>query len=239
MGESFRLHSQALVGYVDDIEASSGATTPSMTSQGADEDSVLYWSGIIFTVSTHPPLPDTRFGTICTLAYPPPLFHLFKKNHFLCHIITILVFLVHGAGEGQTAVTWKFLLLLAFTLLLSCFSSFRFAFLIPSSLLLPDFFPLSFVAYFHFLHCGLLFLFLPFFLRFLFCFYCFCFCLFSFASSGPIHFGWVDGHLATNIRAGLGANIGLFYFSRRFEKRIEVLLFWTKQNQNRSRPQTN
>ncbi|CAK7220910.1 hypothetical protein SCUCBS95973_004317 [Sporothrix curviconia] len=42
MGESFRLHSQALVGYVDDIEASSGATTPSMTSQGADEDSVLY-----------------------------------------------------------------------------------------------------------------------------------------------------------------------------------------------------
>ncbi|EPE06071.1 c2h2 finger domain protein [Ophiostoma piceae UAMH 11346] len=42
MGESFRLHSQALVGYVDDIEASSGATTPSMTSQGADEDSVCY-----------------------------------------------------------------------------------------------------------------------------------------------------------------------------------------------------
>ncbi|CAK7275338.1 hypothetical protein SEPCBS57363_006630 [Sporothrix epigloea] len=42
MGESFRLHSQALVGYVDDIEASSGATTPSMTSQGADEDSILY-----------------------------------------------------------------------------------------------------------------------------------------------------------------------------------------------------
>lgn len=42
MGESFRLHSQALVGYVDDIEASSGVSTPSMTSQGADEDSVCY-----------------------------------------------------------------------------------------------------------------------------------------------------------------------------------------------------
>lgn len=40
MGESFRLHAQALVGYVDDIEASSSASTPSMTSQGADEDSV-------------------------------------------------------------------------------------------------------------------------------------------------------------------------------------------------------
>lgn len=40
MGESFRLHSQALVGYVDDMEASSNASTPSMTSQGADEDSV-------------------------------------------------------------------------------------------------------------------------------------------------------------------------------------------------------
>ncbi|OAA64261.1 c2h2 finger domain containing protein [Niveomyces insectorum RCEF 264] len=42
MGESFRLHSQALVGYVDDIEASSGVSTPSMISQGADEDSVCY-----------------------------------------------------------------------------------------------------------------------------------------------------------------------------------------------------
>ncbi|KAG5983084.1 hypothetical protein E4U55_000840 [Claviceps digitariae] len=40
MGESFKLHSQALVGYVDDLEASSNASTPSMTSQGADEDSV-------------------------------------------------------------------------------------------------------------------------------------------------------------------------------------------------------
>jgi hypothetical protein len=42
MGESFRLHSQALVGYVDDMEGSSSPTTPSMTSQGADEDSVCY-----------------------------------------------------------------------------------------------------------------------------------------------------------------------------------------------------
>ncbi|KAL2753829.1 hypothetical protein ACRALDRAFT_2110357 [Sodiomyces alcalophilus JCM 7366] len=40
MGESFRLHSQALVGYVDDMEASSSVSTPSMISQGADEDSV-------------------------------------------------------------------------------------------------------------------------------------------------------------------------------------------------------
>ncbi|KAH7131379.1 fungal-specific transcription factor domain-containing protein [Dactylonectria estremocensis] len=40
MGESFKLHSQALIGYVDDPEASSNVSTPSMTSQGADEDSV-------------------------------------------------------------------------------------------------------------------------------------------------------------------------------------------------------
>ncbi|KZL67378.1 C2H2 finger domain protein, partial [Colletotrichum tofieldiae] len=40
MGESFRLHAQALVGYVDDMEASSNVSTPSMISQGADEDSV-------------------------------------------------------------------------------------------------------------------------------------------------------------------------------------------------------
>ena len=40
MGEAFRLHSQALVGYVDDIEASSNVSTPSMISQGADEESV-------------------------------------------------------------------------------------------------------------------------------------------------------------------------------------------------------
>jgi len=40
LGESFKLHSQALVGYVDDLEASSNVSTPSMISQGADEDSV-------------------------------------------------------------------------------------------------------------------------------------------------------------------------------------------------------
>lgn len=41
MGESFRLHAQALIGYEDDIEASD-VSTPSMISQGADdnEDSV-------------------------------------------------------------------------------------------------------------------------------------------------------------------------------------------------------
>ncbi|RWA03579.1 hypothetical protein EKO27_g11526 [Xylaria grammica] len=40
MGESFRLHSQALIGYVDDVEASSNVSTPSMISQGADEESL-------------------------------------------------------------------------------------------------------------------------------------------------------------------------------------------------------
>ncbi|PSR77981.1 hypothetical protein BD289DRAFT_377230 [Coniella lustricola] len=40
MGESFRHHSQALRGYMDDIEMSSNVSTPSMTSQGADADSV-------------------------------------------------------------------------------------------------------------------------------------------------------------------------------------------------------
>jgi len=41
MGDSFRLHSQALIGYEDDIEASD-VSTPSMISQGAEdnEDSV-------------------------------------------------------------------------------------------------------------------------------------------------------------------------------------------------------
>jgi len=36
MGESFRLHSEALVGYESDIE-NADVSTPSMTSQGADE----------------------------------------------------------------------------------------------------------------------------------------------------------------------------------------------------------
>lgn len=40
MGESFRHHAQALVGYIDDVEMSSNVSTPSMTSQGADADSV-------------------------------------------------------------------------------------------------------------------------------------------------------------------------------------------------------
>jgi len=40
MGESFKLHSEALVGFVGDPEASSNVSTPSMISQGADEDSV-------------------------------------------------------------------------------------------------------------------------------------------------------------------------------------------------------
>jgi hypothetical protein len=36
MGDSFRLHAQALVGYEDDIEHSD-VSTPSMISQGAEE----------------------------------------------------------------------------------------------------------------------------------------------------------------------------------------------------------
>ncbi|CAN8096898.1 unnamed protein product [Discula destructiva] len=40
VGESFRHHGQALCGYIDDIEMSSNVSTPSMTSQGADADSV-------------------------------------------------------------------------------------------------------------------------------------------------------------------------------------------------------
>lgn len=44
MGESLQLHSQALVGYEDDIEASSNVSTPSMISQGAeDNDDSIYW----------------------------------------------------------------------------------------------------------------------------------------------------------------------------------------------------
>jgi hypothetical protein len=38
MGDSFRLHSQALVGYEDDIEVSDVSTPPSMISQGGDEN---------------------------------------------------------------------------------------------------------------------------------------------------------------------------------------------------------
>jgi len=40
MGEAFRLHAQALVGYVDDVAVSPSVSTPSMTSQGADEESL-------------------------------------------------------------------------------------------------------------------------------------------------------------------------------------------------------
>lgn len=36
MGDSFRLHSQALVGYEDDMETSD-VSTPSMISQGMDD----------------------------------------------------------------------------------------------------------------------------------------------------------------------------------------------------------
>ncbi|KAL9636178.1 MAG: hypothetical protein Q9164_002983 [Protoblastenia rupestris] len=38
MGESFKLHSQALVGYEDAIVSGSGGTTPTMSSQGVDLD---------------------------------------------------------------------------------------------------------------------------------------------------------------------------------------------------------
>ena len=38
MGESFKLHSQALVGYEDAVASGSGGTTPTMSSQGVDLD---------------------------------------------------------------------------------------------------------------------------------------------------------------------------------------------------------
>lgn len=37
MGDSFRLHSQALVGYEDDMEASD-VSTPSMMNEGPDDN---------------------------------------------------------------------------------------------------------------------------------------------------------------------------------------------------------
>jgi hypothetical protein len=37
MGESFKLHSQALVGYEDDIMGESDVSTPSMISQAGEE----------------------------------------------------------------------------------------------------------------------------------------------------------------------------------------------------------
>lgn len=38
MGESFKLHSQALVGYEDAVASGSSATTPTMSSQGVELD---------------------------------------------------------------------------------------------------------------------------------------------------------------------------------------------------------
>lgn len=38
MGESFKLHSQALVGYEDAIASGTSASTPTMSSQGVDLD---------------------------------------------------------------------------------------------------------------------------------------------------------------------------------------------------------
>lgn len=37
MGESFKLHAQALVGYEDAVASGSGATTPTVSSQGVVE----------------------------------------------------------------------------------------------------------------------------------------------------------------------------------------------------------
>ena len=37
MGESFKLHSQALIGYQDDIASQSSASTPTMSSAAAPE----------------------------------------------------------------------------------------------------------------------------------------------------------------------------------------------------------
>lgn len=38
MGESFKLHSQALVGYEDAVASGTSASTPTMSSQGVDLD---------------------------------------------------------------------------------------------------------------------------------------------------------------------------------------------------------
>ena len=38
MGESFKLHSQALSGFEDAVPSGSGATTPTMSSHGVDLD---------------------------------------------------------------------------------------------------------------------------------------------------------------------------------------------------------
>ena len=38
MGESFKLHSQALVGYEDAVVSGTSASTPTMSSQGVDLD---------------------------------------------------------------------------------------------------------------------------------------------------------------------------------------------------------
>jgi len=38
MGEAFKLHAQALSGYEDAVASGSGASTPTMSSQGVDLD---------------------------------------------------------------------------------------------------------------------------------------------------------------------------------------------------------
>lgn len=38
MGESFKLHSQALAGYEDAVASGTSASTPTMSSQGVDLD---------------------------------------------------------------------------------------------------------------------------------------------------------------------------------------------------------
>lgn len=38
MGESFKLHSQALVGYEDAVASGTSTSTPTMSSQGVDLD---------------------------------------------------------------------------------------------------------------------------------------------------------------------------------------------------------
>lgn len=38
MGESFKLHSQALVGYEDAVASGTSASTPTMSSQGVELD---------------------------------------------------------------------------------------------------------------------------------------------------------------------------------------------------------
>lgn len=152
---------------------------------------------------------------------PAPLY-AFLKTIFLCHIISLPVAWFSARAKDRRRSRGNSFCFRLLFLFLSCSSSSCFLFLIPSLFLL--FFDLHFLCRIFptSRFCSILLAFalgshFPF--AFLFLFY--------FASSGPIQFGWVDGHLATNIRARLGATL-VYLFSRRSRK--GRLCFERKQN---------